>query len=179
MTNQELENLKYPIGKFNCPTEITEGHIKQWIAVLEQFPIHLEVLVKNLNNQQLDTPYRPEGWTVRQVIHHISDSHHNSYTRFKWAMTEDIPLIKAYNENAWSQLHDYNESIENSLLHIKVIHAKLVHFVKGLTFKDLKRTFIHPEDHEIVALNENLGIYAWHSNHHFAHIKQLMEREGW
>ena len=76
MTNQELENLKYPIGKFNCPTEITEGHIKQWIAVLEQFPIHLEVLVKNLNNQQLDTPYRPEGWTVRQVIHHISDSHH-------------------------------------------------------------------------------------------------------
>ena len=179
MTNQELENLKYPIGKFNCPTEITEGHIKQWIAVLEQFPIRLEVLVKNLNNQQLDTPYRPEGWTVRQVIHHISDSHHNSYTRFKWAMTENIPLIKAYNENAWSQLHDYNEPIENSLLHIKVIHAKLFHFVKGLAFKDLKRTFIHPEDHEIVALNENLGIYAWHSNHHFAHIEQLMEREGW
>ena len=137
MTNQELENLKYPIGKFNCPTEITEGHIKQWIAVLEQFPIRLEVLVKNLNNQQLDTPYRPEGWTVRQVIHHISDSHHNSYTRFKWAMTEDIPLIKVYNEKAWSQLHDYNEPIENSLLHIKVIHAKLVHFVKGLAFKDI------------------------------------------
>ena len=179
MTNQELEFLKYPIGKFECPTEISKQHIIDWISILDAFPERLENLVKNLNTKQLDTPYRPNGWTVRQVIHHISDSHHNSYTRFKWAITEDNPLIKAYNENDWAQQHDYNQPIENSLLHIKVIHAKLVHFVKGFPFEDLKRTFIHPEGHETVTLKENLGIYAWHSNHHFAHIEQLMEREGW
>ena len=179
MTNQELEKLKYPIGKFDFPKEITESHIKEWISILEQLPIRLEKLVKNLNNQQLDTQYRPDGWTVRQVIHHISDSHHNSYTRFKWAMTENNPVIKAYNETAWAKQHDYSEPIENSLLHIRVIHAKLVHFVKGLSFKDLKRTFIHPDGNETVALMENLGIYAWHSNHHYAHIERLMEREGW
>ena len=179
MTTQQLENLKYPIGKFNCPTEITAAHIREWIAILEYFPKRLETLVEKLNNQQLDTPYRPEGWTVREVIHHISDSHHHSYIRFKWAMTEDNPVIKAYNESTWANLHDYNQPIENSLLHIKVIHAKLVHFVKGLSFEEFKRTFIHPESNETVALNKNLGIYAWHANHHFAHIEQLMEREGW
>jgi len=178
MTNQELEKLKYPIGKFDCPKVITEHHIKEWIAVLENFPKRLEDLVLKLNDQQLNTPYRPDGWTVRQVIHHISDSHHNSYTRFKWAMTEDNPLIKAYDENAWSKQHDYNQPIANSLLHIKVIHAKLVHFVRGITFEDLNRTFIHPDGNETVALKENLGIYAWHSNHHFAHIETLIEREG-
>ena len=111
MTNQTLEELKYPIGKFKCPTVITETHITEWISILETFPNSLENLVKHLNNKQLDTVYRPKGWTIRQVIHHISDSHHNSYTRFKWTMTEDNPVIKAYDENAWSQLHDYNEPI--------------------------------------------------------------------
>jgi hypothetical protein len=179
MTNQELEHLKYPIGKFVCPAIITEQHIKQWLSILEAFPNRLETLVKTLDNQQLDTPYRPEGWTIRQVIHHIADSHHNSYTRFKWAITEDNPVIKAYNETAWAKLHDYNEPIENSLLHIKVVHVKLVHFVKGLSLQDLERTFIHPDGNEIVALKENLGIYAWHSNHHYAHIERLMKLNNW
>ncbi|WP_452224280.1 YfiT family bacillithiol transferase [Lacinutrix chionoecetis] len=179
MHSQELEKLKYPIGKFNCPAKITKDHINEWISILEHFPVHLEHLVSALDHNQLDTPYRPEGWTVRQLIHHISDSHHNSYTRFKWAMTEDNPIIKAYDENAWSQLHDYNEPIENSLLHIRVIHAKLVYFAKGLSALDLKRTFIHPDGNEVVSLEENLGIYAWHSNHHFAHIERLMERQNW
>lgn len=179
MTNTALEKLKFPIGPFQCPEEITENHIEEWIAVLEHFPNRLEKLVASLNDNQLDTQYRPEGWTIRQVIHHLADSHHNCYTRFKWTITEDNPLIKAYDENAWSQLHDYREPIKNSLLHIKVIHAKLVRFVKGLTFEDLKRTFIHPEGNETVALNENLGIYAWHSNHHFAHIENVMKEKGW
>ena len=179
MTNTNLEKLKFPIGPFQCPAKITETHIKEWISVLEHFPNRIEKLVASLNNAQLDTQYRPEGWTIRQVVHHLADSHHNSYTRFKWTMTEENPLIKAYNENAWSQLHDYREPIKNSLLHIKVIHAKLVHFVKGLSFEDLKRTFIHPEGNEVVALNENLGIYAWHSNHHFAHIENLMKEKSW
>lgn len=179
MNNQSLEKLKYPIGKFNCPKEITVTHTKEWISVLENFPRHLEELVVNLNNKQLNTPYRPNGWTVRQLIHHISDSHHHSYIRFKWAITEENPVIKAYNENSWSQLHDYNQPIEISLLHIKVIHAKLVHFVKGLSFDDLERTFIHPESNEVIALNKNLGIYAWHSNHHYAHIERLIKRNEW
>lgn len=179
MENLALEKLKYPIGKFNCPEHITEAHTTKWITVLEALPTKLEQLVKGLNDEQLNTPYRPGGWTVRQVVHHVSDSHHNSYTRFKWAMTEANPLIKAYDENAWAAQHDYNLPIAHSLLHIKVIHAKLVHFVKGLTFEDLNRTFIHPEGNETVSLKENLGIYAWHSDHHYAHIERLMERKGW
>ena len=179
MTTQELEKLKYPIGKNIWPEFITENHIKDWIAVLEHFPNRLARLVKNLNDEQLDTPYRPDGWTVRQVVHHLSDSHHNSYTRFKWAMTENNPLIKTYDENAWANQHDYNESIENSLLHLKAIHAKLVHFVKGLSMQDLERTFIHPDGNETVSLKENLSIYVWHSNHHYAHIEKLMERKDW
>ena len=100
MTNTDLEKLRFPIGPFNCPNIITEQHIKEWITVLEHFPNRLEKLVASLNNNQLDTQYRLEGWTIRQVVHHLADSHHNSYTRFKWAMTEGNPLIKAYDENA-------------------------------------------------------------------------------
>lgn len=179
MKDQSLEELKYPIGRFNHSKNITETQIKGWIAVLEHFPNRLENLVKNLNDKQLDTAYRPSGWTIRQVVHHVSDSHHHSYIRFKWAMTEDNPVIKAYNEQDWAQQHDYDQPIENSLLHLKVIHRKLVHYVKGLSLKDLERTFIHPESGDTVVLKQNLGIYAWHSNHHYAHIERLMVREGW
>lgn len=179
MNNQVLEKLKYPIGIFNCPKDITEAYIKEWITVLETFPQRLTNLVNKLSDSQLDTPYRPDGWTVRQVVHHVSDSHHHSYIRFKWAMTENNPTIKAYNENTWAAQHDYNQPIENSLLHIKVIHAKLVTFVKGLSLEDLQRTFVHPESGDRIALKKNLGIYAWHSNHHYAHIERLINREGW
>lgn len=179
MTNQELEQLKYPIGKNVYPKQITKHHIKEWIEVLERFPKQLENLIKNLNDQQLDTPYRLKGWSVRQVIHHLSDSHHHSYIRFKWAMTEDNPTIKAYDELAWSELHDYSAPIENSLLHLKAVHAKLICFVKGLSSQDLERTFVHPDGNKSVTLKENLGMYAWHSQHHYAHIERLMVREGW
>ncbi|MGB6269620.1 MAG: putative metal-dependent hydrolase [Olleya sp.] len=179
MTDQQLEQLKYPIGKFDCPTNISASTIEAWISILEHFPSRLEQLVAHLSDKQLDTQYRPKGWTVRQVVHHVADSHHNSYTRFKWAMTEDNPVIKAYDENAWAIQHDYNQPIEASLLHIKAVHTKLVHFVKGLSIDQLQRTFIHPDGNEVIALNENLGIYAWHSNHHYAHIENLVKREGW
>lgn len=180
MTDLKLEQLKYPIGQFECPSPITKADIKNWITVLEQFPIRFEALVKHLTKEQLDTVYRPGGWTVRQVVHHVSDSHHHSYTRFKWALTEDKPLIKAYNEADWAELSDSkNDPIQMSLEHIKAIHYKLVNLLKQLTEEDLKKRFIHPETNSEVVLSYNVGNYAWHSNHHYAHIENLLKRKGW
>ncbi|WAC01978.1 putative metal-dependent hydrolase [Lacinutrix neustonica] len=179
MTDLELEQLKYPIGKLVYPKQISNTHIEAWIECLEYFPQRLEQLVKNLSDAQLDTPYRPEGWTVRQVVHHVSDSHLHSYIRFKWAMTEEHPKIKAYDEKAWSTLHDSEQPIDHSLVHLAMTHAKLVYFLKGLSSRDLERTYVHPEGNKVVSLKENLGMYAWHSQHHYAHIERLMLREGW
>ncbi|WP_406684176.1 putative metal-dependent hydrolase [Seonamhaeicola sp. MEBiC1930] len=180
MNDTALEQLKYPIGPFECPSPITENHIKEWISVLEKFPIRFEVLVKYLTKEQLDTRYRPDGWTIRQVVHHVSDSHHHSYTRFKWALTEDKPVIKAYNEADWAELHDSkNDPIQMSLEHIKAVHYKLVNLLKGLTDEDLNKSFIHPETNSEVLLSYNIGNYAWHSNHHYAHIENLLKRKGW
>ncbi|MCL4131097.1 UNVERIFIED_CONTAM: hypothetical protein GTU68_022513, partial [Idotea baltica] len=172
--------LKYPIGKFNCPKQITSSHLESWISVLEQFPNRLENLVNNLSDKQLDTVYRPHGWTIRQVVHHVSDSHHHSYTRFKWALTEDKPVIKAYFEDRWAQLFDSKSApIEMSLNHIKAIHFKLVYLLKGLSDDDLSNVFIHPETKSEVPLKYNVGNYAWHSNHHYAHIENLLIEKGW
>ncbi|RED48335.1 DinB family protein [Seonamhaeicola aphaedonensis] len=180
MTNLDLEQLKYPIGKFECPERITDQHIKNWILVLEQFPIRLEALVKHLTKEQLDTVYRPDGWTIRQVVHHVADSHHHCYTRFKWALTEDKPTIKAYNEADWAELHDSKQApIQMSLEHIKAVHYKLVYLLKRLNSEDLKKSFIHPETESEVLLSYNIGSYAWHSNHHYAHIENLLKRKGW
>lgn len=180
MTNQELEQLKYPIGQFKCPETITKQHTANWISVLEKFPIRFEALVKHLNKEQLDTQYRPGGWTIRQVVHHVSDSHHHSYTRFKWALTEDNPLIKAYDEKLWAELSDSkNAPIQMSIEHLKAVHYKLVNLLKGLKDEDLNKHFIHPETNGKVQLNYNIGNYAWHSNHHYAHVENLMKRKGW
>ncbi|MCL5129470.1 MULTISPECIES: YfiT family bacillithiol transferase [unclassified Algibacter] len=180
MTDKELEKLKYPIGQFNCPKKITSQHIESWISILEHFPDRLERLVKGLTNSQLDTQYRPEGWTIRQVVHHLSDSHHHSYTRFKWTLTEDKPVIKAYFEERWAELIDSKSApIEMSLIHLRAIHVKLVYLLKTLSEEDLQACFIHPETNNEVPLNFNIGNYAWHSNHHYAHIENLMKLKGW
>ena len=180
MKNKALEQLQYPIGHFKCPETITDGHVTEWITVLEALPQKLENLVKNLTAEQLETPYRPDGWTVRQLIHHIADSHHHSYIRFKWALTEDKPLIKAYDENGWSALFDANTApIQLSLDHLRAVHAKLVYLLKGLSQKELERKFIHPKGHVETSLLENIGKYAWHGSHHYAHIKSLLERKNW
>ncbi|MEM6686570.1 MAG: YfiT family bacillithiol transferase [Bacteroidota bacterium] len=175
-----LEQLQYPIGKPQIPEHITPKHISDWITVLENFPQRLRDLVKNLSQEQLNTQYRPGGWTVRQVIHHLSDSHHNSYTRFKWTLTETQPLIKAYYEDRWAELFDSKSApIALSLDTMTALHAKWVYFLKGLTESDLGQIFIHPEGNEKVSLKENIGIYAWHCNHHYEHINQLLIRCGW
>ena len=175
-----LEELKYPIGKPEIPKNITKEHINSWIAILEEFPNQLHDLVANLSDEQLDTPYREGGWTIRQVVHHVADSHHNSYTRFKWALTEDTPVIKAYYEDRWAELFDTRTApILLSLNSIHALHAKWVYFLKGLSKEDLQKVFIHPTGNEEVALNENIGIYAWHCKHHYAHIEKLLLRKGW
>lgn len=176
---EDLEKLKYPIGHAQIPTSISEKLLVEWIAILEALPSRLRVLTKDLTDDQLDTPYRPEGWTVRQLIHHISDSHHNSYIRFKWALSEDNPMIKAYDEKGWAQLPDMDEPLEWSLRHLEVVHHKLVVLLRKLSNDDFERTFIHPDGNKTVTLRQNVGQYAWHSNHHYAHIKNLVKREGW
>lgn len=175
-----LEKLKYPIGHFECPIEISGEMITSWIEVLEKFPEKLTALVDSYSRQQLETPYREGGWTVRQVIHHVADSHHHSYTRFKWALTENSPLIKAYDEKDWSNLVDASSApIELSLRYITALHAKLVYMLNCLSAEDFQKSYIHPNGHVNVSVAANIGKYAWHSNHHFAHIQNLAQRMGW
>lgn len=175
MIDTTIEQLKYPIGLFEKPDVITPEHVREWTKTLERFPYKLKNLVGPLTDMQLDISYRSGGWTIRQVVHHLSDSHHNSYIRFKWALTEDNPLIKAYYEDRWAELHDSRSApISFSLMHLKAIHSKLVYLIRGVTFTELGRTFRHPEKNEIVSLKENIGVYAWHSEHHLAHIKSVL-----
>ncbi|MDX6747346.1 putative metal-dependent hydrolase [Polaribacter sp. PL03] len=176
----DIEQLKYPIGKVVLPTKITKKDIEEWVSVLERFPQELEFLTKELSENQLDTPYRKDGWTIRQVIHHCYDSHHNSYTRFKWALTEDKPIIKAYYEERWAELEDSNTApIFLSIDALKALHSKWVYLLRTLSIQDLDKQFRHPSNNEVISLKENIGIYAWHSKHHFAHIEELMLRKGW
>lgn len=180
MEKDELEQLRYPIGHYIIPEPISRKQLDDWISILEHLPRRLADMVSPLSEEQLETPYRPGGWTVRQLIHHISDSHHHSYIRFKWALTEDNPLIKPYFEKEWSKLFDAKSApIQLSLDHLKVVHAKLVYLLKGLSEEDLQRKFTHPEGNEVTTLEENVGRYAWHGSHHFAHIENLIAREGW
>ena len=180
MANNGLDTLKYPVGKFTFPEHISKSDIQNWIAVLEGFPERLEALVSNLSDAQLDTPYRPGGWTIRQTVHHVSDSHHHSYARFKWALTEDKPTIKAYYEDRWAELGDSKSApIAMSLHHLKAIHFKLVYLLKSLLDADFNKSFIHPQNQKEISLKMNTGLYAWHCNHHYAHIENVLKRNNW
>lgn len=175
-----MKELQYPIGKFIYPDKVTDEMVTEWIAAMESLPERLIALVKNLSEEQLETPYRPEGWTVRQVVHHIADSHHNSYTRFKWALTENAPLIKVYKEKEWSALVDARTApIALSLPYITTLHAKLIYMIKRLSKEDMEKYYIHPEGNVAVSIKENIAKYAWHGNHHYAHIAKLIQRKGW
>ncbi|MCG1036266.1 YfiT family bacillithiol transferase [Polaribacter sargassicola] len=175
-----LEKLRYPIGKVEIPESITKKNLEEWISLLERFPHELEFLVRDLSDNQIEIPYRENGWTIRQVIHHCYDSHHNSYLRFKWALTEQNPVIKAYNEVSFAELHDSKSApIQLSLDALKALHAKWVYLIQGLSEDDLNKTFIHPESKKETSLKENICIYAWHCRHHYHHIEQLMIRKDW
>lgn len=177
---EELERLRYPIGHFVCPETITKDLRNSWIQELENLPKRLRALVLPLKDEQLDTPYRPEGWTVRQLVHHIADSHHHSYVRFKWALTEEAPLIKAYEEKSWSNLFDAKTApVSLSLNYLDALHAKLVFLLKGLEASQFDTFYIHPDGNVKVSVAENIGKYAWHGNHHLAHIQNLVTSKGW
>lgn len=171
----DIEKLKYPIGHFDCPENISKEMLQNWISVLEDFPGLLRNLVISFSEEQLDTPYRPGGWTVRQLVHHIYDSHHHFYNRVKWALTEDSPTIKAYDEKVWASLHDSLAPVSLSLNAIEALHGKLVYLLKGLSAEDLKKEFFHPQRNRKFLIEEIIGMYAWHSKHHFAHIENSIE----
>ncbi len=174
-----MRDLQYPIGEFEAPAEITAAHIEEWIGQIERLPAELRALVEPLSADQLDTRYRPGGWTVRQVVHHVADSHMNSLVRFKWALTEDRPEIKAYFEDRWAQLADYSEvPLEVTLTFLDALHRRWVTLLRSLRPEDLEREFVHP-DSGPVGLAVNVGIYAWHGRHHLAHIENLARRRGW
>ena len=172
-------DLSYPIGKFREPESITPELVSQWIADIAATPAHIREAVADLDDAQLDTPYRPGGWTVRQVIHHVPDSHLNSYVRFKLAVTETEPTIKPYDETKWAELPDARSGpIEPSLQLLESLHLRWVAFLRSLTPADFSRRFNHPED-GICRLDRTIGIYAWHGKHHAAHISSLRNRMGW
>ena len=174
----ETTDLRYPVGKFSPPDPITPADVGAWTSDLEALPDDLRQAVCRLNDEQLDTPYRPGGWTVRQVVHHLPDSHLNSFLRFKWALTEDRPLIKAYDEGRWAELPDSREPVHDSLDLLDALHRRWVSLLSGLTPEQLQREFVHP-DSGPVTLAETVGAYAWHGRHHLAHIQGLVDREGW
>lgn len=172
-------DLRYPIGTFDPPAHISADQVAWWIDEIEHLPAALRSAVEPLTEAQLSTPYRPEGWQVRQVVHHVVDSHMNSYIRFKWALTEERPTIKTYYEDRWAELADYSAvPVAVSLALLDALHTRWVALLRSLDANELRLEFVHP-DAGPVSLATNIGIYAWHGRHHLAHVTRLAEREGW
>lgn len=173
------DSLQYPIGAFDWPADITGGDRREFIREIAELPRRLRDAVAGLTDAQLDTPYRPGGWTVRQVVHHLADSHIHSYIRFKLAVTEDQPTIKPYDEARWAEIEEARSApVEVSLALVDALHRRWVLMLENMTDADFERTFDHPEI-GIVSLKAILASYAWHSRHHVAHIQALRKRMGW
>jgi uncharacterized damage-inducible protein DinB len=174
----DLENLRYPIGRLNPPASSIPGIRAAHIETLRQLPERLKAAVAGLNDAQLDTPYREGGWTVRQVVHHVVDSHMNGYTRFKLALTEDWPTIKPFDQAAWAELADSKLPIDVSLALVTALHTRWVALLESLSAEDFQKGYMHPVDGRI-NLAKALAIYEWHSRHHTAHITSLRARMNW
>jgi len=174
-----MEDLRYPIGKFSHDKESTPQKRAAWMRDIAELPVHARSAVGGLSPAQLDTPYRDGGWTVRQVVHHLADSHMNAFIRFKLALTESTPQIKPYDEKAWATLDDVQGiDIECSLVLLQGLHARWSALLSSLSPEQLERTFMHPESGP-QKLDRTLQTYAWHCRHHVAHITRLRERNGW
>ncbi|MFP7254113.1 putative metal-dependent hydrolase [Terribacillus goriensis] len=167
---------KYPIGQFRQEGPIAEEQVKRWIEEINQLPEQVTSLVRGLSESDLQHTYREGGWTIKQLVHHLADSHLNSFIRFKLALTEENPIIKSYEEAEWAKLTDYDMPAQAALNLLASIHHKWVILLQSLTAEQLARTFRHPESGE-VSLKENIGIYAWHGKHHLAHIRLALKNE--
>jgi hypothetical protein len=173
----DLEKLKYPIGNFNYKKDLTESDIKVYINKIEILPSKLKEVVKGLTEEQLCTQYRTGGWTIKQVIHHLPDSHLNAYIRMKLTITEDKPVVKTYEEAKWAELEDAkNAPVEISLNFLEGLHKRWIIFLRSLTPEQMKRRFIHPE-HGEQSLDYLISLYSWHCEHHLAQITELKKRE--
>ena len=174
------DSLRYPIGPFTAPDHVSEDERQQYIEEIAHLPQQIAQAVDTLIDAQLDTPYRDEGWTVRQLVHHLPDSHLNAYTRFRLALTEDNPTIQPYREDRWAELSDARKArIEPSLQLLESLHQRWVMLLQSLTDEDFARTYAHPDQDQPVRLDTALANYAWHGRHHLAHITTLKERKAW
>lgn len=177
MTESELYRLRFPIGPFKKPSIITQEHIDSWINDIRLLPQELRKCASALSSDELNITYRPKGWNTKQIIHHLADSHMNSWIRFKLALTEDTPSIRPYAEDIWAEQTDYQHTpIQLSLDLLTALHARWALLLESLSNNDLKRKFHHPESNQYFTLDENIGIYAWHGKHHLAHIQLILDR---
>lgn len=172
-------DLRYPIGTFTPVAPATAEVREAAIGDIAALPRKLREAVAGLSDAQLDTPYRPGGWTARQVVHHVADSHMNGFIRLRLALTEDNPTIKPYDENAWSALPDMRLPVDISLALLDNLHTRWVALYRGMAPGQFDRTFFHPEAKNTQSLDRHLQLYAWHSKHHVAHVAELRKREGW
>ena len=171
-------DVRYPIGLFQYDGEMDKEVVNKWVKEIEELPRMLQDAVKDLDDEQLDTPYRLDGWMIRQVIHHLADSHMNAYIRLKLALTEESPVVKTYDETKWAELNDYQFPVEGSLLLLEGLHKRWAELLRTLSQSEMEKTFTHPELGEVL-IYKNIGMYAWHGKHHLAHITSLLEQKGW
>jgi len=175
-----MTDPQYPIGKYEPQTRPDAATLVRWIDEIAAAPDTLRAAMRGLDDTQLDTPYRPGGWTLRQVAHHVPDSHLNAYQRFKLTLTEDLPLIKTYDEARWAELPDARTgSIEPSLALLERLHERWVRLLRAMTPADFARAFRHPEVGAPVTLARTAGLYAWHGRHHPAQVTTLRASRGW
>lgn len=173
-------DLRFPIGKFTRPKSLSPAQRTAAIEAIAKTPAAMRAAISGLTDAQLDTPYRPGGWTVRQVVHHVPDSHMNAYTRFKLALTEDVPTIKPYDEAKWAELDDSKSKlVEHSLMLLDGLHARWVFLLERMKPTDFERKLNHPEWDAPMSLDTLLALYEWHGKHHVAHITSLRERMAW
>jgi hypothetical protein len=174
-----MQDIRYPIGKYEVKP-FSEATKKEWLHDMKMLPSDLEFAIQHLDKSQLDTPYREGGWTVQQVVHHLADSHMNAFVRFKLALTEEVPVIKAYHENEWSLTADVLQTPVNfstTLLH--ALHQRWTDLLSSLTEEQWQRKLFHPGRNAEVSLWDMFAVYSWHGKHHIAHIKNLCASKGW
>ena len=171
-----MESLRYPTGRFNPPRLFDSEKLEGFKSEIKHFPVQLKDIVNQLSEQHLETKYRPDGWTGRQVIHHLSDSHINSYIRYRWTLTENRPIIKAYDEKRWTELPDaVSAPVQLSIDILESIHAKWSNFLDLLSETDYKQSFIHPESGKEIDLYSLTALYAWHGKHHLGHLNLILQ----